>query len=57
MRLNTAVEANSEPMTSIVTGKSVPAITLLGEMESSVGTGYVPTFTVKFTTFEEFWVG
>jgi len=39
LKLRVAFNAKFDPETVIVMGKRLPAIRLLGEMESSVGTG------------------
>lgn len=48
-KFRVAFDAKFVPFASRVIGNRPPATTEVGEIEFSVGVGYVPTLTVKFT--------
>ena len=51
LKLRTALDAKFLPLPIIWKGKD-PAITVVGEIEVRVGTGYTPTFTGKVIILE-----
>lgn len=56
LKFSVAVDAKFVPRASMLK-PSPPATTAFGTMELNVGTGYVPTFTVKVRGFDEESVG